>query len=226
MYGDLGLIACCDPGVDAVIDLTAEWRAALAALTVADELDLIDVGIPAELFRRSRSGPELYYHRLIGKARIALGGNGTYEPHPDGEEAFITPLRRERAHTIDAMWPHASVRWGILCDLIAWHPSAPHSSARRCDDSGCHSLGLVEWQAGPVEIHRSPFTWLCAVAVGLVPLDDDAFWPLLRVMGAGVIVEDRGHEAELTRHLSGDHLAWFRETRGREFFSWGGENAF
>ncbi len=226
-----GALSYIAAGGAVVIDLAAEWSRALLAMEVADELDLIDVGIPAELFRRCRSGPELYYHRLIGRETVVLGRNGSYEPHPDGEQTFITPLRRQRGapNRIDAIWPHASVRWGGLLDLIAWHPNAPGALARRAVDCGADWLGLCEWQAGPIEIRRSPFSWLCGGAVGMVPLDDSAY-QAMNIMGCGLEVEDRAHAYELERRGVGwffatpDDEAYFRETRGRPFFSWGGDH--
>ncbi len=212
-----------------MIDLAAEWSRALEGLTIADELDLIDMGIPAELFRRCRGKPETYFHRLIGLETIVLSRNGSYEPHPDGEAAFITPLRREHAHTIASGAPAGSVRWGVLIDLIAWHPAAPGAWARRAVDCGADWLGLCEWQAGPIEIRRSPFSWLSWGAVGMVPLEESAY-QAMNIMGCGLNVEDRAHAYELERHgvgwfsASPDDEAYFRETRGRPFLAWGGDH--
>jgi hypothetical protein len=156
-----------------MIDLAAEWSLALAAMTIADELDLIDAGIPAELFRRCRIDKDLYLHRLIGKAPIVVAA-GIYDVHPDGAEAFITPLRREESHTIASYAPAAYVRYGCLLDLVAWHPATPGSWALRAGDSEALWLGLSEWPSNETTpVWGSPFEWLAAGGVGLVPLTDD-----------------------------------------------------
>src|SRR5947207_9325461 len=111
-------------------------------MTIEAELDLIwDYEVPEVLFERNHAGG--YALPLIGRARICLEGRNGYDPHPEGDEALITPLRREDPETIAAAEPAAGVIWGEICDLVAWHPATPSCWAVRSGEAAW--LGQVEW---------------------------------------------------------------------------------
>ena len=178
-----------------VIDLRAEHRAAVAALTEEDRGRLADFGI----------GPDdIGRFRMCGIARV-LVRDGLYQPDEEGGVAIVTPVRVERPYTPEARRPGIWARWGPIVDLVAWHPSEPLRWALRVGSA--EWIGCIEPQyldPEPVRVHRSVFDWLRAGCSGLVPLSSDRgeLYRLLSGVHGGILAADDTHARDLRRALS------------------------
>jgi len=178
-----------------VIDLRAEHRCAVAALTEEDRGRLADFGI----------GPDdLGRFRMCGIARVAVR-DGLYQPDEEGGVAIITPVRVERPVSPEARRPAIWARWGPIVDLLAWHPSEPLRWALRT--GAAEWLGCIEPQyldPEPVRVHRCVLDWLRAGCSGLVPLSVDRgeLYRLLSGVHGGILAADDTHARDLRRALA------------------------
>jgi hypothetical protein len=174
-------------------DIAGELAEALAAMTRAETRELENWGIP----RRTQ------YH-MIGVARICPVDSTTYEPDPEGVQAFITPVRVEHPASPESRLPVACPRIGSLIDLVAWNPRRPRRWLLRC--------GWADWLGAcppqrmdpdPVRLHRCVLEWLRGDCDGIVPLTRDraALYRLLTEFYGGIVVADAAHRAELVSIL-------------------------
>jgi len=178
-----------------VIDLRAEHRAAIAALSEEDRGRLADFGIGAD---------EIGRFRMCGIARVAVQG-ALYQPDEEGGVAIVTPVRVEHPVSPEARRPAIFARWGPIVDLVAWHPSEPLRWALRT--GAAEWLGCIEPQClapEPVRVHRSVLDWLRAGCSGIVPLSSDRgeLYRLLSACHGGILAADDAHAHDLRRALS------------------------
>jgi hypothetical protein len=144
-------------------DLEAEHREAVKNLTTEDAQELVDqLLIPWFA---------VIIYQLVGIMPIRREG-WLWEPDPDGELAYITPLRIERIDTALSLEPWETTRWGELVDLIAWDPRAPRRWALRT--ASTLWLGSIPFgEPFPAMIRATPLSWLQADCDGLVLLTRD-----------------------------------------------------
>ena len=179
-------------------ELVAEYRAALAATSLADLDPLRRAGVGG-------AGLSL----CPAHARISVSRGGLYQPDADGGEAFIVPVRVDNPVTPEAADPVAAVRQGDIVDLLAFSPAFPRRWALRA--GAATWLGSVEPQyldPAPTPIWRSPLHWLGNDCHGLVPLSRDKRdrYRVLTCLDA-IIAEDEAHAAELRELLARPWLA-------------------
>jgi hypothetical protein len=141
---------------------------------------------------------------MVGAATISLRLDSTYDPDEHGARVFVTPCRVDDPWSPESAEFELAAQYGMIVDVIAWHPRAPMRWATR--------LGLAQWLGAiepqfcdppPVPIRRSPVSWLRGGARGLCILDRDrrAQYRLLSLCRS-LIAEDREHRAELQRVLA------------------------
>lgn len=173
-------------------DLSEEMGAARDAMTLAHYDELARHRISTDLSA---------WYGLVGAARVRVTG-GIYQPVPDGDPAYITPIRVYDALSPEALQPDiCALILGHLVDLVAWHPRHPSRWALRRDAATW--LGCIEPQyldPPPVHVRRSPLAWLQANCDGLVILNREPAAAYMLLTGLSAIVaEDTEHEAELRR---------------------------
>jgi hypothetical protein len=174
-------------------DLWGEFNAARLAMTPPDRALLEGHGITP--------GNILF---LIGVAQARVSG-GLYEPAEDGGAAYITPALVYDAISPESPCPAQTVRFGELCDLVAWHPRRPLSWALRVGSAEWLGSSLPQYfDPPPVPIRRGVLSWLQGGAVGLVPLSRSRTdrYRLLSGCQNGVVAEDAKHRAELSQILA------------------------
>lgn len=119
------------------------------------------------------------------------------------QRAFVTPVRVAAeiwGHESDA--PKASVMWGEIIDLVAWHPNLPRTMRRtgHAEALGCYAPQYLD--PDPVKVWRSPAGFLRARAQGVCLVTPDLGAQQRFLMGLhGIIAEDQDHAFELQRLL-------------------------
>lgn len=169
-------------------------RQALANLTTDHAEELVGAGVP--LF-------PIVIYQMVGVGRISIT-DGSYCPDPDGEVAFITPVRLQHPDTPQSTMPWWFVRAGSLIDLLAWDPAAPDYWALRADAASWLGSAAVQdypelIEPGPTRVWRTPWNWFRSDCDGLVLLSRrraDQYRILSELQG-GIIAEDRAHRREL-----------------------------
>jgi hypothetical protein len=173
-------------------ELAAEMRAAFAVLTCNDMNYLVDEhGIPSSLIGS---------WQLIGATRYRRVGLDQYEPDPDGNAAFVTPVLTDCVDTPESLDPALAVRCGNLIDLVAWHPKCPRQWRLRCGSATW--LGSIEPQylrPKPVRLWRTVLRWLQSDCTGLCVLTRERFenFRLLSRCTGGIVAEDELHEQQI-----------------------------
>jgi hypothetical protein len=170
-------------------DLAAEMRAAIEAMERRDFAQLRQMGVT---------------RMMAGIGRVRDVGEGLYEPEesPWGHWRWITPVCTEWRDTPESNDPESPM-CAELVDLVAWHENAPEKWLLRTGHA--QWLGRIEPQycnPNPVQILRSPLSWLRNNCIGLVPLGRKRYevYDVLMCCRYGMKAEDRAHAAEL-RHI-------------------------
>jgi hypothetical protein len=173
-----------------MIDLEAEYLAALSDTSPLQRRELLRAGVPQHAI--DLAGPAY--------ARVRPVGRLLFEPNPDSElGAFILPVRADCPDTPESTDPEAAVGSGDILDLVAFEPELGARWLLR--------TGNAEWLGScppqyldppPVALYRSPIDWLRAGCQGLVCLVRAPF-EILRFLArfAAIIVDDLAHAAEL-----------------------------
>jgi hypothetical protein len=170
--------------------LSLEMRAAGEAMELRDFAQLREMGI-----KRLMAG--------IGRVRDV--GDGLYEPEdsPWGHWRWITPVCVQWPDTPESDDSQSPI-CGHLVDLVAWHEARPKDWLLRTGHANW--LGCIEPQhcnGKPVDIFRSPLSWMRNNCIGLVPLCRkrcEVYWLLTCCVG-GVRAEDPAHAAQLRQIL-------------------------
>jgi hypothetical protein len=169
--------------------LSLEMRAAGEAMELRDFAQLREMGIT---------------RLMAGIGRVRDVGDGLYEPEdsPWGHWRWITPVLVQWPDTPESDDPESQI-CGHLIDLVAWHEAWPENWLLRIGYAAW--LGAIEPQylnPAPVQVWRSPLSWLRGGCTGLVPLcrDRSEVYSLLRYCSGGVRAEDPAHAAQL-RHI-------------------------
>jgi hypothetical protein len=173
-----------------MIDLEAEYLAALSDTSPLQRRELLRAGVPQHAI--DLAGPAY--------ARVRPVGRLLFEPNPDSElGAFILPVRADYPDTPESPDPEAAVGGGDILDLVAFEPELGARWLLR--------TGNAEWLGScppqyldppPVALYRSPIDWLRAGCQGLVCLVRAPF-EILRFLArfTAIIVDDLTHAAEL-----------------------------
>jgi hypothetical protein len=176
-------------------DLAAEMRAAVGALNRPQAEALVQLGVDPL---------DIAIFEMVGVARVRIDDKSRLdEPNDDGPLAYISPVCC--AHP--AAGPEAadvwrSVRFGGLCDLIAWrHPGRWFLRVGSADWLGSIPPQFLDPDAVP--IWRSPLNWFRARCTGLMLLTGDpgTAHRLLMDCAGGIVPEDEVHGRELRRLL-------------------------
>ena len=128
-----------------------------------------------------------------------------YRPAPEeGGAAYVIPVRVDNPLSPEAADPIATKSTGEIVDLLAFHPAQPHRWALR--------TGVAEWlgaiepqylEPEPVQVWRSPLSWLRAGGKGLVLLSHSSTDRYRILSGCRcIIAEDAAHAAELRQVVS------------------------
>lgn len=172
------------------IDIVAEYKAALAAVTDRFRRRFAQLGLIAPA---NRIG-------LAGVARVVERRGGIYEPDPAGLMAVVLPI-----------WdgPISDARVVVeapdrLIDLVAWRPAADAPLMTRLGQAqllGAEALSVAVISGDPLRIFRDPGGWARAggAAAGIVVIDWTADVGLLGLKA--VIADDIEHGAEVKTRL-------------------------
>jgi hypothetical protein len=175
-------------------ELEQEYQRALRGTQHRDLAPLLTAGVSRQAIAIAR--PAI--------ARVRVEGD-FYAPDPEGELAYVLPVRVDNALTPEAADPAETLRTGSIVDLVAFDPAYSARWAMR-RDTGVW-LGAVEPQylkPDPVPIWRSPLAWLKGECEGVCIVTGDApaaFHVLTGCVG-GLIAEDHDHATELRALLS------------------------
>lgn len=134
---------------------------------------------------------------LLGVARVMIERD-RYQLCPGGELALIVAARGNPAGDPETDNPLKLVRGGPLLDLIAVPLARPKTWTLR-RGTVCF-IGAVEPQIlkpDPVEVWRSPVSWLQHSCVGLALLTHDRRQQADILRGLDIIAEDEAHGREL-----------------------------
>src|SRR3954469_14456498 len=141
---------------------------------------------------------------------IAIMKDGLhFEPDPDGDGfGFIVPVRIDNPLSPEAVDPVATVRDGLIVDLLAFSPAVPNRWALRT--GAATWLGAAEPQymgPEPTPVWRTPLRWL-GEGSGIVLLSRDRR-DRYRTLASldSIIAEDEAHAVELLRLLAHPWLA-------------------
>lgn len=162
-----------------IVDVVGEMEHALTNSVRAGGgmAELRAHGVSAETIGRGLVG--------VGKIRLTPS-RSEWEPDPEGQTAYITPLFDDPEDPRDTI------------DLLAWHPATPRMWALR------RGLGTILGWTGPqymepppVRVWRTPLDWFRHDCVGIAPLCPAAWSDMLMIQT--MIVEDEAHRRELLR---------------------------
>jgi hypothetical protein len=173
-----------------VIDLVAEYRASVAAVTPRYRQRLAELGLIAPA---NRIG-------LVGVATVVEGGRGLFEPAPDGPAAIILPVW-DRAISDATVILEEPDR---LVDLVAWRPSGELPLLTRCglaEMLGAEALSAAVIASEPLRVFRDPGGWARAGGgdVGVVVIDRSLDVGLLGLKT--IVADDVDHGAEIKAAL-------------------------
>jgi hypothetical protein len=173
-----------------MIDLDAEYLAALSDTSPLRRRELLQAGVPQRAL--DLAGPAFALVRPVGRL--------LFEPNPDSElGAFLIPVRAEHPNTPESTNPEAAIAEGEIVDMVAFDPSlAGHWVCRTGNAEWLGACPPQYMEPPPVPLHRSPIDWLRADCQGLVclaraPIEIHRF--LLRF--AALDVADEAHAAML-----------------------------
>jgi hypothetical protein len=178
--------------------LEAEYLEYVRALGKADYDVLHKAGV---------SPWDIVVHGMVGVARMRVEGE-MWWPDPEGRRAYVSPVRvhpRARLMEIATPQPWETARYGVLADLVAWHPTVPDRFALRRGDGVV--LGSAPWRLSDepsteLQVHRSPLDWLRAGTEGVVLLTRDPVEQRLLLLGVDQVrAADRTQGAELQRAI-------------------------
>jgi hypothetical protein len=149
-------------------DLAAEMFAASSRVRQIHLDHLFALGVPVAALAWLGS-----VQPAFGVARARLGGDGSFEPDPDGVSVIVQPILA------------AEREWGDpgILDLIAWHSSDPSRWWWRRGDGWLLGEHLLEDRGEPVACVQTPLDWLRAGGDALCLLDWAAppqLWEALR----------------------------------------------
>lgn len=171
------------------VDIVAEYKAAIAAVTPAYRQRLGELGLVAPANRMG----------LVGVAAAAIGKRGLFEPDAAGAPAIIIPVW-------DGPIGDATVILAEperLADLVAWWPKESATLFSRLGIAtmlGGEALRAAMIGGAPVRLFRDPGGWARAGGgdAGIVVVD----WgePLLLAPKA-IIADDLDHGAEIKAQL-------------------------
>jgi hypothetical protein len=173
------------------VELVGEMRAAIEAMERRDFAQLRQLGVT---------------RMMAGIGRVRDVGDGLYQPEesPWGHWRWITPVCVQyQQQTPETDIPETPF-CGYLIDLVAWHEHKPEDWLLRTGHA--QWLGRIEPQycnPNPVEILRSPLSWLRNNCIGLVPLSRkrSEIYEVLMYCSYGMTAEDRAHAANLQHIL-------------------------
>lgn len=174
-------------------DLLGELAQAQRGVTKPWAARLADAGVPKR--------PILL--GWVGVARCITDGNH-FQPHESGADLVIVPVKAmDDQSSPEDPDPEGVVFCGDVADLVAFRLDAPARWFTRGDPLW---LGCIEPQLltpKPVNVWRSPLSWLRHDGIGIVPLAHDA-WGKYSVltMARSIVAEDVRHGDELQRILS------------------------
>jgi hypothetical protein len=144
---------------------------------------------------------------MVGVARMRVEGE-MWSPDPAGHRAYVSPVRvhpRALSMEIATPEPWETARYGVLADLVAWHPAVPDRFALRRGDGVV--LGSAPWRLSDepsteLQVHRGPLDWLRSGTEGVVLLTRDPGEQRLLLMGVDrVRAASRTQGAELQRAI-------------------------
>lgn len=122
---------------------------------------------------------------LIAAGPVLIEGE-TYQPHPDGEWCFLTPVIIFRPDTIY----NADDSEAEVIDIVAWHPATPGRWAtRRGAGTVLGDIDLAE----TLFVHQTPLAWLRSGCRGVCFLDHREIAPALWGFGGKIIAENAAH---------------------------------
>jgi len=183
-----------------MIDLDAEYLAALADTSPLRRRQLQDAGVPQRALDLA----------VPAFARVRPVGRLLFQPDPDSEfGAWVVPVRVEYPDTPESTDPEAAIAAGDIIDLVAFEPQmGPHWALRTGNAEWLGACSPQYLEPAPVILHRAPLDWLRAGCEGLVclvrqPLEILRF--LIRF--ATVLVDDCAHAAELQAILDRPFLS-------------------
>lgn len=177
--------------------LAAEMRGYLGALRRNHADFLVGAGVDPTL---------IAIYQLVGAAYISEVPGGKWVPDEDnGDFAFITPVRAESPLTPLAPDPWAAVRWGEICDLVAWCPKVPGDWRLRVGNAkwlGAAPLPSID--PFPVHLRSTVLNWMRAGADGLVMLSKNSAIraQILSALDRRAVVETAAHRRSLEVDLA------------------------
>jgi hypothetical protein len=162
-------------------------RQAVAAMERRDIEQLVSLGIPEILIR---------HFEMVGIARVREDRSGKlFDFDRLGNWQWITPVCAQYCESPESTHPDTFPLIGNLVDLVAWNERAPERFRLRAGAASW--LGAIWPQVmdpEPVQVWRSPLSWLRGNCVGLALLTDERaeVWRLLAHTSA-VVAEDLEH---------------------------------